>query len=85
LVVEVEAVAEPEYADEKEDAYAEDDVVEGAAHAATLGVGVEYETVSAVSLVLVLVMAAAVVAEQYTHVEQVEPQETPSSYVHSLH
>jgi hypothetical protein len=96
-VVEVEAGVEPECADEKGDANAESDAVEVVAHVATRDADVEYETVSVVILVAVLAVAAVAVAavaiavvvvEQYAHVEQVEQverQETPSSYVRPLH
>lgn len=93
-MVEVEAGVEPECADEKGDANAESDAVEVVAHVATRDADVEYETVSVVILVAVLAVAAVAVAavaiavvvvEQYAHVEQVERQETPSSYVRLLH
>jgi hypothetical protein len=91
LVVEVEAVAEPVYAGETEDACVVYDVV---GHVATPDSDVKDGTVSVACHVVVLgvavaaavaAVAVAAVVEQYAHAEKTERRETLSSYVHLLH
>jgi len=93
-VVEVEAVAEPVYAGETEDACVVYDVV---GHVATPDSDVKDGTVSVACHVVVLgvavaaaaaaaaAVAVAAVVEQYAYAEKTERRETPSSYVHLLH
>ena len=84
----MEAVAEPVYAGETEDACVVYDVV---GHVATPDSDVKDGTVSVACHVVVLVVAVAAavavaaIVEQYAHAEKTERRETPSSYVHLLH
>ena len=88
----MEAVAEPVYAGETEDACVVYDVV---GHVATPDSDVKDGTVSvachvvvlgvAVAAAAVAAVAVAAVVEQYAHAEKTERRETLSSYVHLLH